>query len=219
VKKFWTGRDIILEHGPLMLVGALALVTGVILFCTGLLGRSDDANLFRKPGPAHLRGSRNPFAPRRKNCRRSAWRSSLRRFARSCSITAVWFCFHPEDQQFADAARDSGLALEDFILAFWLHRIPYDAGKLTPEEYWREVLTSTGGEFDPARVPIMIQHEISFWLRIDQRILDWSDQLRAKGIRTGFSPTCRRRWACICADTRVAWNISITQRFRSKPAA
>lgn len=95
-------------------------------------------------------------------------------------------CFHPEDQQFADAARDSGLAPEDFILAFWLHRIPYDAGRLTPEEYWREVLTSTGGEFDPARVPIMIQHEISFWLRIDQRILDWSDQLRAQGIRTGI---------------------------------
>src|SRR5437660_12537257 len=38
VKKFWTGRDIIQEHGPLMVLGALALVTGVILFCTGLLG-------------------------------------------------------------------------------------------------------------------------------------------------------------------------------------
>lgn len=38
VKKVWTGVDIVQEHGPLMLVGALALVTGVILFCTGLLG-------------------------------------------------------------------------------------------------------------------------------------------------------------------------------------
>ena len=38
VDKIWTGDDIIQSHGPLMLVGALALVTGVILFCTGLLG-------------------------------------------------------------------------------------------------------------------------------------------------------------------------------------
>jgi len=94
--------------------------------------------------------------------------------------------FHPEEQQYAEAARDSGLSAEDFILAFWLHRIPYDAGKLTPDEYWREVLTSTGNTFDPARVPVMIQHEIAFWLRMDQRVLDWSDQLRANGVRTGI---------------------------------
>src|SRR6266852_3696020 len=37
-KKLWTGGDIIEQHGPLMVAGALALITGVILFCTGLLG-------------------------------------------------------------------------------------------------------------------------------------------------------------------------------------
>ena len=37
-KKLWTGIDIIQEHGPLLLLGALAMVTGVIFFCTGLLG-------------------------------------------------------------------------------------------------------------------------------------------------------------------------------------
>src|SRR3979411_541509 len=36
VEKLWTGIDIVQEHGPLLLAGALALVTGVILFCTGL---------------------------------------------------------------------------------------------------------------------------------------------------------------------------------------
>jgi glycosyltransferase involved in cell wall biosynthesis len=38
VKKLWTGGDIMSQHGPLMLVAALALLTGVVLFCTGLLG-------------------------------------------------------------------------------------------------------------------------------------------------------------------------------------
>src|SRR5579871_1489286 len=35
-EKIWTGRDIIADHGPLMVLGALALVTGIVLFCTGL---------------------------------------------------------------------------------------------------------------------------------------------------------------------------------------
>src|SRR6266404_5057683 len=35
-KKIWTNGDIIEQHGPLMVAAALALITGVILFCTGL---------------------------------------------------------------------------------------------------------------------------------------------------------------------------------------
>ncbi len=36
-KLFW-GRDIIIEHGPLMVAGALLLLAGIMMFCTGLLG-------------------------------------------------------------------------------------------------------------------------------------------------------------------------------------
>lgn len=36
-KLFW-GTDIVDEHGPLMVAGAIALVAGVMMFCTGLLG-------------------------------------------------------------------------------------------------------------------------------------------------------------------------------------
>jgi glycosyltransferase involved in cell wall biosynthesis len=36
-KIFW-GHDIVDEHGPLMVAGAISLVTGIMLFCTGLLG-------------------------------------------------------------------------------------------------------------------------------------------------------------------------------------
>ncbi len=50
VEKLWTGRDIIAEHGPLMLMGALALVTGVILFCTGLLGEVMVRTYFESQG-------------------------------------------------------------------------------------------------------------------------------------------------------------------------
>jgi glycosyltransferase involved in cell wall biosynthesis len=49
-EKIWTRVDIIEEHGPLMLVGALALVTGVILFCTGLLGEVLTRTYFESQG-------------------------------------------------------------------------------------------------------------------------------------------------------------------------
>src|ERR1700688_1737508 len=49
-QKLWTGADIIHEHGPLMVLGALALVTGVILFCTGLLGEVLTRTYFESQG-------------------------------------------------------------------------------------------------------------------------------------------------------------------------
>jgi hypothetical protein len=50
VTKIATGIDIIQEHGPLMLMGALLLVTGVILFCTGLLGEVLTRTYFESQG-------------------------------------------------------------------------------------------------------------------------------------------------------------------------
>jgi glycosyltransferase involved in cell wall biosynthesis len=48
--KLWTRSDIIAEHGPLIIVGALALVTGVMLFCTGLLGEVLTRTYFESQG-------------------------------------------------------------------------------------------------------------------------------------------------------------------------
>jgi glycosyltransferase involved in cell wall biosynthesis len=50
VKKFWTGGDIMSQHGPLMLLSALAMITGVILFCTGLLGEVLTRTYFESQG-------------------------------------------------------------------------------------------------------------------------------------------------------------------------
>lgn len=50
IKKLWTGGDIMIQHGPLILVGALALVTGVIFFCTGLLGEVLTRTYFESQG-------------------------------------------------------------------------------------------------------------------------------------------------------------------------
>jgi glycosyltransferase involved in cell wall biosynthesis len=38
VEKLALGRDIVVEHGPLMIAGTLALICGVMMFSTGLIG-------------------------------------------------------------------------------------------------------------------------------------------------------------------------------------
>lgn len=48
--KLWTHDDIIAEHGPLMMAGGLALMTGVMLFCTGLLGEVLTRTYFESQG-------------------------------------------------------------------------------------------------------------------------------------------------------------------------
>ena len=38
VVKLWWRLDIIVEHGPLMIAGALLLLAGLMMFSTGLIG-------------------------------------------------------------------------------------------------------------------------------------------------------------------------------------
>jgi glycosyltransferase involved in cell wall biosynthesis len=49
-KKLFLGGDVMTQHGPLLLVGGLALVNGVIFFCTGLLGEVLTRTYFESQG-------------------------------------------------------------------------------------------------------------------------------------------------------------------------
>jgi len=94
-------------------------------------------------------------------------------------------CFHPTKAQIADAARLCEISSEEFVRALWKHRIVYDAGQ-PPLEYWRNVAALMGRTFDDAVVAQMIEREIDFWSRLDDRVLAWIGQLRERGLRTGI---------------------------------
>jgi putative hydrolase of the HAD superfamily len=95
-------------------------------------------------------------------------------------------CFPPDEIRVALAAQDAGLPVTDFLMAFWGNRIKYDAGQWTPTEYWRAVAASANTHFDDALIPILVQHEIGFWSNFDERLLQWTSNLRAAGYRTGI---------------------------------
>jgi glycosyltransferase involved in cell wall biosynthesis len=63
VHKLWSGHDIIPEHAPLMLAGALLLIAGLMMFSTGLLGEVLMRTYFESQG-------RRIYAVREIRCRR-----------------------------------------------------------------------------------------------------------------------------------------------------
>lgn len=95
-------------------------------------------------------------------------------------------CFPPSESQIASAAQRCGLSSGEFLRAFWSIRIEYDAGKLSPEQYWRGVARTAGRDFDGGLIAQMIEAEIDFWSRTDDRVVDWNDQLRSAGFKTAM---------------------------------
>jgi hypothetical protein len=63
VNKLVTGRDMVRDHGPLMLAGALRLLAGLMMFSTGLLGEVMIRTYFESQG-------RRIYAVREIRCQR-----------------------------------------------------------------------------------------------------------------------------------------------------
>ncbi len=107
------------------------------------------------------------------------------------SIRAVIFdfggvlCFHPTKEIFAQAAAHVRVEPKKLFDALWKDRLGYDAGQ-DPREYWQGVARNAGASFDDPTIARMIEFEIEFWSRYDDRVFDWINQLRASNIRTGI---------------------------------
>src|SRR5262249_15612751 len=84
------------------------------------------------------------------------------------------------------AAQACGLSRDEFVHAFWLRRLKYDAGLFTPVEYWRDVAAIAGRTFDDALIAEMIKREVDFWTNYDHRVIAWVDQLRDAGYSVGM---------------------------------
>jgi putative hydrolase of the HAD superfamily len=92
-------------------------------------------------------------------------------------------CFPPAPEKIAHAARFCGLAEHAFLETFWKERLAYDAGRLTPLEYWTSV---TDAEFAGKNLGELIAIEVDFWNDYDARPFHWIADLRAAGIRVGI---------------------------------
>ena len=94
-------------------------------------------------------------------------------------------CFPPNEAQWREAAAFCGADRKAFEAAFWEDRDAYDAGG-NPRLYWENIGGRLGLGFDQAMIDGLIEREIAFWSLFDDRVLAWTGDLRAAGIRTGL---------------------------------
>jgi putative hydrolase of the HAD superfamily len=94
-------------------------------------------------------------------------------------------CFPPSEAQWREAAEFCGAHRHDFETAFWEDRDAYDAGK-DSLVYWNAVGQRLGIRFDDATIEGLMQREIAFWSRFDDRVLRWIGDLRCAGVRAGI---------------------------------
>ena len=94
-------------------------------------------------------------------------------------------CFPPRESQWREAAKFCGADPAAFEAAFWTDRDRYDEGE-DPRAYWKNIGVGLGLALDAATIDGLIQREIAFWSRFDDRVLRWAGDLRAAGFRTGI---------------------------------
>lgn len=92
-------------------------------------------------------------------------------------------CFPPSQEKIAHAASFCELPEDVFLDAFWKERLEYDAGRLTPLEYWTTV---TGAAFARLHLSKLVEIEVDFWRDYDARPFHWIAALRASGVRVGI---------------------------------
>jgi putative hydrolase of the HAD superfamily len=94
-------------------------------------------------------------------------------------------CFHPSPEQWQEAATFCGADVDALQNAFWKDRDNYDAGE-DPRDYWRGVAVHMGRSFDDVMIDGLIEREIRFWSHFDDRVLNWTKDLHAAGLRTSM---------------------------------
>ena len=94
----------------------------------------------------------------------------------------------------------------EFYAAYRRDRIELDRGTLDTDEYWRRMLAA-GGVEATAEVLARIEREDALgWSRVNQRVVDWSYELREAGYRTAIlsnMPTEKLKY--MHADGQFRW--------------
>lgn len=95
-------------------------------------------------------------------------------------------CFHPLEQQIQELADLCRLSRERFLEVYWGRRAAYDRADLTPDEYWEAVGQAAGVRYTPDEVAEFRRRDVQFWVRLDERMMNWARRVRAAGYRTAL---------------------------------
>ncbi len=94
-------------------------------------------------------------------------------------------CTHPAEPRFNPIAELLEVDPADLRRAFWLHRLPYDAG-LDSEEYWSLVADELERPWNPAHLPKLVEYEVNLWNHFEEHMLEFAAHLQARGYGTAI---------------------------------
>ena len=112
---------------------------------------------------------------------------------KSSALSAVIFDFGgvlglPQDpaREAAMAALCAAPTVTDFRAHYWPGRLDMDRGILSIEEYWCGVLRAFGVPPTPELIFRINREDLLGWTRVNQKMVDWSRELRSAGYRTAI---------------------------------
>ena len=79
-----------------------------------------------------------------------------------------------------------GLPMEKFRLLYGRQRLELDRGTLSAEHYWGRILQEAGVASSPELIQRIEREDALGWMRVNQRVVDWSGELRSAGYRTAI---------------------------------
>ncbi len=93
-----------------------------------------------------------------------------------------------------------------FHAAYRRDRIELDRGTLDTDEYWRRLFVAGGVEATPDLLGRIEREDALGWSRVNQRVVDWSYELREAGYRTAIlSNMPSEKLAFMRADGQFRW--------------
>ncbi len=90
---------------------------------------------------------------------------------------------HQTDADQAYMARIAGIPADRFSELYWADRSGYDKGLLTAAEYWQDIASEAGSILDESAVARLSETDTESWMRFDEPMWSWVEQLRKAGKR------------------------------------
>jgi putative hydrolase of the HAD superfamily len=94
----------------------------------------------------------------------------------------------PQDpkREAAMAALCGAPSISDFRVHYWPGRLDMDRATLSIEEYWSRVFRAFSVTPTPELISRINSEDLLGWTRVNQKMLDWSRELRSAGYRTAI---------------------------------
>lgn len=93
---------------------------------------------------------------------------------------------HQTDEDRLSLAQTAGMEAALFDKSYWAERLDYDRGLLTASAYWNKVAAAAEITLRPDQVEQLTEIDTVSWMRYDQPMWDWIDELRIAGKRVAM---------------------------------